>query len=683
MKSESKVIFSDIAKNIILAGILFFIPLMFSPGLYNSFRLPKNILFVFLSLAALFFSIMYFCEKKEIDWRRYKAAITISGVLLIIQLLVWISSASRQTSFWGDYMRAEGLIVWLFLIVFFLLLIFNSWDASKYRAYMLIVVISGFLVAAYGVLQRYELIPNIWAADVSERIISTMGNPLNLSAYLILVFPFIYYVFFHYQQLAIRIFAAVCFLTAAAALYFSSSRSSWIAFLFANAILVAFLFFKKNKKIFISLIVIIILGATTFGYVGIKYYDSFKQPVLHRLFSAFDPNDLSNEQRLLYWQGSFEAFKERPLFGWGHDFLQYAFDKNYPPKLSDLPETHIDRAHNWHLDMLVMQGAAGWLAMISVLIFGLYKAIKLLSAEEKRKQHIGLIHIYLMAACLLQFFFMFALIEPYLLVVFSLALVMVESYSTSDRPHVIKSRVLEKLKKNSNLYLIIGIVFSVFVFFALLRPVIANRDIWSALIRQKDIFDHFQKAAQIMPSEFYRQQFGSVYLKMASEGRVTNDIEKRVGNAKKCIEIFTPLVKDYPYHYTNYSLLAECHDLDNNYEIVDATFQKAIDNFPTRHDIYWKWAGFLHVRGDDDRAIEIYQKAIAIDPEIAVSYYKLALFYEQIQDKNKEEENLKIAYEKGIIPQVVGQIAYKKYFDGFSDMTMNASSAPVATNDIN
>lgn len=194
---------------------------------------------------------MYFCEKKEIDWKRFKPLLILTGIFIIIQIIIWTSSANLDISFWGSYSRVEGLLFWIFLIIYFILLMFNSWNLQKLKYYSFVIALSGLLVGGYGILQKFKLIPNIWASDVSERIISTMGNPLNLSAYLILVFPFIYFCLIYYKNIFVRIILIISILSSVTALYFSLSRSSWLAFLFANFVLLTFYFLKRTKRYFL------------------------------------------------------------------------------------------------------------------------------------------------------------------------------------------------------------------------------------------------------------------------------------------------------------------------------------------------------------------------------------------------------------------------------------------------
>ncbi|HUT22528.1 MAG TPA: O-antigen ligase family protein [Candidatus Bipolaricaulota bacterium] len=670
MKTENKIVLCDWAINIVFALTVFIVPLFFSTKLYNSFRLPKNTLFMVLAVAAIFFSLMRVLEKKSFDWRRHKLILILTGVFFILNLLSWLFSAQPFVSFWGEYFRAEGFLLWILIIGFFLAALFNDWTKGKRKTLALIIVFSAICLSGYGIMQRYGLIANHWTADVEARIISSMGNPLNFSAYIILLFPFFYYCFVNFKNTFLRILIICGLVLSAVSLYLSGSRSSWIAFLFANFAIFTFYFYKRHKKIFAALLLTGIAAISIFTFMGIKYFDRFEQPGLKRIFSVFDPADESNQQRLLFWRGSFDAFLERPIFGWGQDSLGYAFDKNYPPALSDLSETHIDRAHNWHLDVLVMNGAPTWLLLMFVLIFAFAKSIKLSKNEQTEKSWLGLTFIYLMAACLLQFFFMFALISPVILICLSLAMVFNASFSPSAQGAPITSSLLEKLKKNSNLYFVLGLGSVALVFFVILKPILANKELSAGLFSQKDMSRHFQLATEIFPHPFYRQQYGALYVNAIESAQKRGDLESMNKYAGPAKIIFPALIDEYPYYYQNYLLLAKTLSLTKDQDAARVEYELAIENFPARQDIYWQYAEYLFKQNENDAAISVLEQAIAIDEEVGMPYLKLSLAYLALGEKEKAAAYEATARSKGLREKF-----FKKEENKINNSTSSSESA--------
>ncbi|HEY4484089.1 MAG TPA: O-antigen ligase family protein [Candidatus Paceibacterota bacterium] len=90
----------------------------------------------------------------------------------------------------------------------------------------------------------------------------------------------------------------------------------------------------------------------------------------------------STAARLIVWNVGLEAFKDRPLLGWGPENFSFGFVGNFNNALylkENLGETWFDRAHNVLVDILVSVGILGLLAhliLIIVFIFTLIKSYK-------------------------------------------------------------------------------------------------------------------------------------------------------------------------------------------------------------------------------------------------------------------------------------------------------------------
>ncbi|MCI5108616.1 MAG: O-antigen ligase family protein, partial [Candidatus Pacebacteria bacterium] len=86
--------------------------------------------------------------------------------------------------------------------------------------------------------------------------------------------------------------------------------------------------------------------------------------------------------RVLVWDIGFEAFKDKPLLGWGPENFRFGFYKHFNPELmlrQNLNEVWFDRAHNVFIDTLVNVGAIGFIIffiLFAYAIFILYKVYK-------------------------------------------------------------------------------------------------------------------------------------------------------------------------------------------------------------------------------------------------------------------------------------------------------------------
>jgi len=114
----------------------------------------------------------------------------------------------------------------------------------------------------------------------------------------------------------------------------------------------------------------------------------FVAAVLGGVVLLFTPGSVVQEQyiesstgaRILVWQGGLEAFKERPLFGWGPENFERAFQGHFNNRLFEdefIGEVWFDRAHNVIVDTLVTTGLVGvlaHLAVAAVFVWTVYRA---------------------------------------------------------------------------------------------------------------------------------------------------------------------------------------------------------------------------------------------------------------------------------------------------------------------
>lgn len=131
-------------------------------------------------------------------------------------------------------------------------------------------------------------------------------------------------------------------------LYLTYTRGAWLAYLAA----VPFFLFKTNKKYFVTIsIVLLIIGGIFFKFAG----NAVVRPE-------------SERQRISQWQAAIEAFKERPVLGFGYlNFEQHSYDLK---KRYDLPEKKFGgHAHSNLFEILASAGVFGFVAFVLWLFF--------------------------------------------------------------------------------------------------------------------------------------------------------------------------------------------------------------------------------------------------------------------------------------------------------------------------
>lgn len=90
----------------------------------------------------------------------------------------------------------------------------------------------------------------------------------------------------------------------------------------------------------------------------------------------------STAARIIVWEVSANAFSDRPLFGWGPENYNYAFEAHFDSRVfeeKNFGEIWFERAHNVFLDTLVTLGVVGFLAfalLVAMYLLVLYRARK-------------------------------------------------------------------------------------------------------------------------------------------------------------------------------------------------------------------------------------------------------------------------------------------------------------------
>ena len=104
---------------------------------------------------------------------------TVSSVFSIVPLQSW----------WGSYQRAQGTIAFYGYVVLFLVVLSELRSPAQLRRIQFSFIIGSLPVASYAILQYIGLDFVRWYDPVLRRPSASMGNPIFLGAYLVMVIP--------------------------------------------------------------------------------------------------------------------------------------------------------------------------------------------------------------------------------------------------------------------------------------------------------------------------------------------------------------------------------------------------------------------------------------------------------------------------------------------------------------
>ena len=110
-------------------------------------------------------------------------------LFLIDRAFATAISISPSVSLWGSYPRLQGLYTTAAYVLIFISIV--VWMRSREQVDRLIttVLVVSLPVALYGIIQYFGTDPLAWGSDVTERVASSMGNPLFVAAFLIMAVP--------------------------------------------------------------------------------------------------------------------------------------------------------------------------------------------------------------------------------------------------------------------------------------------------------------------------------------------------------------------------------------------------------------------------------------------------------------------------------------------------------------
>lgn len=279
-------------------------------------------------------------QKKDFKWR-------FDGVGMCVLLLLAVLLISSLTSF----AKIGSLKVWAMYLVFlgFYFVVINT-VKTKEQLYglMKLLVISGTLVAIYGIMQ-YAFgwtTSNAWIdeemfEDATMRVYSTLGNPNVLGEYLLLVLPAaaVYMLKYKWNEISKWAYGAM-FLVLALCLVLTQSRGCWIGFFISVFIFVTFYEGKWWGLIPIALCILPFV---------------VPQSIIDRIMSVGNMEDSSTSYRVYIWMGTLGMMKHYWLGGIGMG--EAAFSMVYP--FFSYNAIIAPHSHNLFLQLLVEAGIAG------------------------------------------------------------------------------------------------------------------------------------------------------------------------------------------------------------------------------------------------------------------------------------------------------------------------------------
>lgn len=359
-------------------------PLIIRSGYIFPFIVPK-ILFLRSIIIALLGCYLVLLVT---DFKKYRSRFSLLTVSI---LLFWLSFAISTfagvdwyRSFWDNHERMLGLFTITHYVILYLIASAIVTTDTQWNTVFRSALLCGGLVMVIGMWQRF-VNPDAILNQGSDRVSATLGNPIYYSGYglFLLFLGAIQYI--RERSKMWRWIAVITAISGFMGIFLGGTRGAILGLLAGGAVVLGcYAFFVKQKTRF----TLIARYAVVVGIVVIGVLVAFRQtsfvsslPAVGRLVNTSFFSELTSGTRGMAWKVAIEAWKDRPVFGWGPNNYYYAFNEHFNPRFLEFGwgETWFDNAHSVIFNTLAVQGLVGiviYLTIYGVAILYLVRGIQ-------------------------------------------------------------------------------------------------------------------------------------------------------------------------------------------------------------------------------------------------------------------------------------------------------------------
>ncbi len=469
-----------------IIALVILVPIAFYPRCITVFLPAKEAVSVVIILLALMFWGLRMINKEEIKFISTPLNLPILSFIAICALsLIWSNSF---------FVSLKELPLFLAGPLLYFVITNSINDERQINRILNVLLIIGTLFGIYGIFQYNGIDFSFWILNIGrQQVFGLFGNVNYFAEYLIVPLPIAVSLFFASRNKFKKILLLIAILAMGASLIVTFARGSYLSF-GVSLIFMFFLFLisrgknfiKNNKKIFITILVVIII--TTFLFVvptPLNKSGTVISKIKSRISVTQFAQDYSIKRRIAIWKFTGMMIKDHPLLGSGigtykYNTLRYQAEFFAQGENRSLyPHGFADKAHNEYLQLWAELGIIGlgifiWL-IISYFRFGL-KILRKIKDEYRQGIIIGLMGAII--AVLVDGIFGFPLHLPATIVLFWLVLEL--TVAVGLLKDEVNAQEIKMIRENSNIsrfkpLLYIGIIlFTIFLGVTVIRPFIAR-----------------------------------------------------------------------------------------------------------------------------------------------------------------------------------------------------------------
>lgn len=568
-------------------------------------------------------------------------------ILFFVSLVLsTIFAENRYRAFWGDLERGEGLVGLLHFAVFIGLSV-SFFGKKDWLNYFKLSLFAGFILIFYGVLQYLEVTSFPFVRPPAARPDSYVGNAAFLSTHMFFLIMFAVLVIQNVRRKGFWYYTSLLIIPLSVVTMFLTGTRGAILGLVAGVVflLVYFSVAKGGASLNISdklalnlrLVSIILLVA------GIIFASLFwltrsaavwqSIPGLDRLArtAALDVSDPSTQTRIITWEVSLRAFKERPIFGWGPENYLVAYEKHYDPDYALYGETWLDRAHSKPLDLLVMHGLFGFLSYFGILGAMFYELLRRQNGEDREINYRPFLAAGIFAYAI-QNLVLFDQINSYAAFFALLAFLISVNFDMESFANKEGGQSSRKARIFVYIILSAAILGVLYLFYASLyvpykqakalrgSPGLGNVDL--VVAKLKEAFYPYNYAQNIIRSNGFDTVYRDQYF--FNDSYRTNPSFKPLGDL--WLGVIGEILDKEPYDLRMFVRMVEMLDVmgrddESNFKKAEDVLRRALEISATRQEIYYHLALNLAKQNRLEEALVYAKRGLDLSPGVARAHY--------------------------------------------------------------
>lgn len=659
---------------LIVMGETYIFPFVFPKAIY--FRILVEVLVgLYLILCAL---------NKNYQPKRTPILLAV-GFLLLVQFLSAVFGVDFQRSMWGNHERMSGWFTLIHFGLYFIVVssVFKKWE--DWRTLLRWSLVVGLVVGFTGV---NSLLPDNSIMKIGGG--GTLGNKIYLANF-VLFHIFIAWLLFRKETArGWKFFAAVIGIAELLIMFSNGKRGPFIGLLAGLLVgLVLYCFFTNIKKwrwVGVGLITFLLC----FGglvYINRDSATVKKIPVVGELANVSFQTG-TGATRAIAWEIAYKGWQEKPIFGWGVENFYYVFNKFYNPKSleSGYYETWFDRSHNIFLDYLSTGGILSFSAYLGLFFVVYWLLYKYYRAGRADKDLVVFFSAFFIAYAS-QNFFVFDHLSSYL--TFYLMLAMLSALCSvlpAGGEASAPAKKQEVLPVGLALFVAVAVIFLVYK--TNILPALANsRSLDAQKVMGQNFSDGVTKYKEAVATYTphlvdLRNDYARVIISFSQNQEALKSPVYQQG-VNLAMEELKKTIQEHPLEINAYLLLGQFYTLVGDYAKAEETFVAAQNLSPERQQVAYLLTKVKYTRKDYQGALDVLNKTLSENANIADTYWYLSLVNNDLGNKDKAYEYLKMAFEKGKNLSQAGEMVFvAELFKQFKDYENSAKFYEMAVEQI-